>query len=60
MTWADTVRPYLVYEGVFNGTGTENIEQTELPYSLEAEQTILGAILIDASVLSIFWRNQTG
>ncbi|MDD7295572.1 MAG: replicative DNA helicase [Oscillospiraceae bacterium] len=31
----------------------ENIEQTELPYSLEAEQTILGAILIDASVLSI-------
>lgn len=30
-----------------------NVEQMELPYSLEAEQTILGAILIDASVLSI-------
>lgn len=30
----------------------ENMEQNELPYSLEAEQTILGAVLIDASVLS--------
>jgi replicative DNA helicase len=31
----------------------DNVPQTELPYSLEAEQSILGAILIDASVLSV-------
>ena len=30
----------------------EQVDQTELPYSLEAEQTILGSIFVDASVLS--------
>lgn len=28
-------------------------ENAELPYSLEAEQTILGAILIDSAVLPV-------
>ena len=31
----------------------EQVDQTELPYSLEAEQTILGSIFVDASVLSV-------
>ncbi len=32
---------------------TTNFHDVEMPYSLEAEQTILGAILIDTDVLSI-------
>ena len=31
----------------------EQVDQTELPYSLEAEPTILGSIFVDASVLSV-------
>ncbi len=30
-----------------------NLQELEMPYSLEAEQTILGAILIDADVISV-------
>lgn len=33
-------------------TATDNLISRELPYSLEAEQTVLGALLIDPSVLS--------
>lgn len=37
-----------------DGTGIQSkVDQTELPYSLEAEQTILGSIFVDASVLSV-------
>lgn len=31
----------------------EDFSDKELPYSLEAEQTVLGAILIDQSVISV-------
>ena len=35
----------------------EQVDQTELPYSLEAEQTILGSIFVDASVFCLLYTS---